>query len=298
MKRLWLLWFVLMALAACQPEAVTLPTQAVLPSATPDTTSALPTESSEINSPTPNALQPTVTPTQVAQTETTTATDTPAPSLTPTLSDTPSPTAGPSNTPPPTRTLRPIIIPTLNPTRVVVASATAFEAERPVFATLTPAPPQVAARPTSTGTPEMIADVLITEAQFQEEMDRLARPSQSVADAIVDFVPEGVRVELTAQIGAERVSGALLYTFDLVGAPGGLNNFVAISPQAPGDFVMDDGSAPSEAFVDIAYEDLFDMVVNAFDFILNQRLGEGRHNLEFIRLNDELMGVSLLVPES
>jgi hypothetical protein len=168
-----------------------------------------------------------------------------------------------------------------------------------VFASLTPVPPGVTAvvRPTSTGTPVVMADVIITENQFQEEVDRLLPQFPDVQRADVTFVPQGIDVELTALAEGVFTTGTVRMTFDLVGGDEALNRFVQIGIVQPDEFVMSGEGTLSDDFIDVAYSQMFPLVGESFNFILNQRLGEGQHDLEFLRIVDDRMEIALLVPE-
>lgn len=275
MRKIALILLLMVAVAACQPatEVSELPTRAVLPSITPsEEPSATPTE--------------TQTPTA---TFTSTALNTPTPRNTNTPTLTPSLTFTPSNTP--------IASETVDPTIAIESTSTAAVVEAPAFATFTPLPPGpiiVAARPTSTGTPEIVADVLITEAQFQEEMDRILAGESSVSRTEVRFVPdEGIAVALTALSDGVFVSGS--FTIPVMLAGGGFNSFVQIGGQV--DITMDDEGEPSEAYVETALMIVTPAVQEAFGFILDQRLGEGQHNLEDLQITDDALAITLYVPE-
>lgn len=255
-------------LVACQPaeqDLGELPTQVVLPSAT-------------------NTITPS---------------DTPAPTNTPTITTTPtitpSPTVSPTRTVQPSRTPSPRPSQTLDSTRVAIGTATAQVEEAPQFSTITPVPPGIlgAVRPTSTGAPEVVADVVITERQFQEEIDRLIAENENLNRAEINFVPGAVQIELTALSDGAFATGTFDVIFRLTS--NSINNFVQI--QTAGTFDMQGGLEPSEEFIQIASSDGTILVFDAFNFILNQRLGEGNHDLEFIEIGDDTMGISLFVPE-
>lgn len=280
MKRIALLVLILVFVAACQPAAQdedALPTLAELPSETPTD-------------------EPTDTP---EPTETPTDTDTPEPTDTPTETNTPAATS--------TATLRPTNTPTntatVDPTVAAIGTATSVVEEAPSFATLTPAPDgeNLTVRPTSTGTPEIVADVIITERQFQEEVDRLLFDNTSIELADINFVPGGVEVELRALGGEAFTVGTVLYEFRLEGDESAINNFLIIQPVDVDEFEMEtlsDEEDVPQGFVDVAYGDMILAILEAFDFILNQRLGEGQHDLEFITVTDDVIAVTLFVPES
>ena len=265
-------------LAACETavDDEALPTLAVLPSTTPSPTVT--------HTPTPTVPTATHTPT-----ETLTPTETPVPSETPTATLTPTETLTPSNTP--------VASATPDVTRAVIGSATARALEAPRFATFTPLPPGVlvAVRPTSTGVPQVVADVVITKGQLQEEVDRLLAEEPEISQAELDLTEEGVVVHLTAQGGDAFITGSFLIRFDLSGS--GFNNIVVIRPVPAEEFVMQDGREPPVDFITAAHGPATEAVFEAFNFILNQRLGEGQHDLEFIVLENGRMEISLLVPD-
>jgi hypothetical protein len=278
MRRIALIIVIALVAAGCQPaNDVVVPTLLVLPSVTPTltaTATASPTET-EVATETP-----TNTP---LPTETNTPTQTPTDTLTPSITPTPSRTPVPSATP--------------NVTSAAMGTATAQVLEAPRFATFTALPPGVivAVRPTSTGTPQVVADVIITQSQFQEEVDRILAGNPDVSQAQISIAPEGVIVNLTATGADAFATGRFLIRFDL--STGGFNNVVIARPVAPDEFVMQDGNLPSEGFIGVAHGDVTEAVFEAFDYILNQRLGQGQHDLEFIILEDGRMLISLLVPE-
>ena len=92
-------------------------------------------------------------------------------------------------------------------------------------------------------------------------------------------------------------TGRFLITFEMSLGSAGFNNVVIVKPAIPDDFVMSDGNEPSEEFIAIAHGPVTEAVFEAFDEILNQRLGQGQHNLEFLTLENGQMNISLLVPQ-
>lgn len=237
---------------------------------------------------------PTETPTEEASL-------TPTETLTPLPTDTAIPTEIPSDTPEPTNTPEPTATPvstdTPNPTQVVRGTSTAILLEAPVFSTFTPVPPgaiAVLARPTSTGTPEVLADVIITEDQFQEEVSRLIATKPAISRARVSFVPDGVEYNLTADSDGIFITGTITVPFDYSG--GSINNIVAIGGAI--EIVIADAEEDEEippSFLANVSE-LVLITQESFNFILNQRLGEGRHDLENIVIVDGRMLISLVVP--
>lgn len=243
------------------------------------------------------------------ETETPPATITPSPTV-PTETFTPSPTDTPSDTPTATLTLTPSDTPTvtLTPTNTRVASetpnstqsarstATAQFIERPQFSTFTPLPSGIigVVRPTSTGTPEMIADVVITRQQFQEELDIILSDDARISRVVATFTPAGVDIELTALSNAAFVTGSILVPFEL--SVGGFNNILIIGGGT--EFRMASGEEPTADYVDTALTVVVPAVQETLNNILNQRLGEGRHNLEFLEFTGQQMNINLLVPQN
>ncbi len=248
----------LLLAAACQPastETPVLPTLAVLPSLTPSD----------------------------APTETPTETETPGPTLTPSITPTPSDT--PTYTPFPTftPTERPTQTPrvTVEPTQAAVATGTAAALEAPRFSTVTPGGSVQA-----NATPQMVADLTITEAQFQEEVNVQMTSYAAIQRARVDFVPGGINVELTALGGQAFITGNVFVAIQVTGS------FATISI---GDITVN-APEPPEAYIETVTGDFFALMVNVLDTILEQRLGE-EHNLENIVMTNAAMEITLLVPE-
>lgn len=294
-KRFAIIILVLFAIAACQPTTdEPVPTLAVLPSATLSLTPSLTftpapttdpvditrTAVAELNATVEAQAQQTATERAIQQQTAAAASDTPTPTHTLTPTETLTPTATPD-------------------VLADFATSTAAVIEAPRLSTFTPIPLGVTARarPTSTGTPQLVADVVITEAQFQEEIDRLIADNDTIQDAVIDFMPGGVNVRLTALGGQAFTTGDVFITFDLVNT-GSLNNVLQIQPVPPAEFVMSNNATPSETFITVAYQDMFPLVLEAFDFILNQRLGQGQHDLEFIIIDGRTMAISLLARAS
>jgi hypothetical protein len=220
-----------------------------------------------------------------------TATNTPSP--TPTVTDTPTMTFTPSATPTasdtPTATITPTstatFTPTIDPTVAAIGTGTAAVEEAPVYATFTPLPEGSSPRP---GTPQRFAGVVITEAQFQEEVDLKLESLPQVQQALVDFTPEGIVITLTAQPGTGVfTTGDLII---LVAVDDGIARFQgALSFDA-------DAPEPSEEFILFATNEFFLEMVEALDGILNQRLGD-THNLETLTVTEDQIQIGLLVPE-
>ncbi|MGJ3240267.1 MAG: hypothetical protein ACFE0Q_16290 [Anaerolineae bacterium] len=277
-KLRYLLIITVLIIVACQPQ----PSEEL-----PD----LPTI---VQFPTETATsQPSATPT---------LTETPLPTETTTVTSNPTETPEPTHTPPPTETSIPTD--TLDPTQVIRGTATASVLEAPIFSTFTPIPPgalAIVARPTSTGTPEVLADVIITEAQFQEEVNRLLNDLPDINQAQMSFVPEGIAYRLTADNGeGVLVTGTVTVPFTFSG--GSLNNIVTIGGGV--EIVMDNEPDTTgteepaeipEAFL-VNVSELVLITQESFNFILNQRLGEGQHDLENLSIIENRMLISLVVP--
>jgi hypothetical protein len=248
----------IMLIAACQPDTPQgdLPTLAVLPS-------DIPTD--------------TVTPTETL-TSTPLPTDTPGPTDTPTDTATPTETLIPSNTP------RATALPsqTVEPTSAAIASATAAVLEAPHFSTLTPAP-GVTPIP---GTPQRAADVTITEGQFQEEVNLRLPNIPAIQTARVNFVPDGISVDLTALGGDAYVTGVVVVSILLTGdfATITISDIQVNAPEAP------------DAYLDLVTGDFFLMMLDSLDSILKQRLGPDQ-KLKNIVVTESAIEVTLLVPE-
>lgn len=250
---LYLVPFLLLLAAACQPtstETPVLPTLAVLPSLTPsEVLTATPTES-----------------------------ETPGPTMTPTvtLTFTPFPTF--TATPRASETPRA----TVEPTQAAIATGTAAAQEAPRFATVTPGGN---VQPGST--PQMVADVIVTESQFQEELNRQLASYSSMQRARADFVPGGINVELTALGGQAFITGNVFVSIELT------NGFATISI---GEITVN-APEPPEAYVETVTGDFFALMVNVLDTILTQRVGE-ENDLENIVVTDTTMEITLLVPQA
>lgn len=262
MKSLWI-WILITAMvaAACQqaPDESQLPTLAVLPSVTPASDSVQTVD----RSPTP---QPQAESTATLAPTVEAATQVPA--------DT-GPTEEPPTLPPPSVTT------IFTPTNTLIPLAQG-EIRR---STLTPVPPGANAPARTEG--EVMADLAITEGEFQREMLQAIAAMDAVQNAEVDFIPGGIDVTLTALGGQAFVTGKVLVEIEVAGT------FAAFSIAS----MEVNGGEPSEAFQQAATQEFFPSVVAALDTILTQRLGEN-HDLENIVMTDTEMRVFLLVPQS
>lgn len=269
----------LLLLAACQPAGdESLPTLVSIPSATATETATNTPEASDTPTPTPTD-EPTATPT---------ITDTPEPTATTTPTD--EPTNTPEDTSTPTATE--------NATQAVVNTATAAFIEAPRFATFTPVPAgvQVAERPTSTGTPLVAADLVITADQFQEEVDRLIADIAAISEASVSFSDGQVNVRMTASIDGTPLTGDLYIAFQMM-SEGRVNNVLQLMPSPPDAITLDTGDAAPDGFIELAYSDMAPLILEAFSFIIDQRLGVGQHDLEYLTISDDVIDIFLVVPE-
>lgn len=205
-------------------------------------------------------------------------TNTPTVTLTPRPSDTPAPTL--TSTPPPTDTPRPTQTRALlDPTAAGNATSTAIVQEAPRLSTLTPS--------ANGESDQVVADVVITEAQFQEELDQQIADKSSIQSARVDFVPEGILVELTALGGQAFITGRVIVDIQIAGT------FATISI---GDIQVN-APEPPEAYVQVVGTDFFSAMLATLDSILAERLGE-EHNLQDLVMTNTAMELYLLVPES
>jgi len=150
------------------------------------------------------------------------------------------------------------------------------------------------ARPTSTGAPQVIADVVITERQYEEEVTLLLQDSTTIRTVEIGITPEGVRVTISALAGDAVTTGSFFVRFTL--SDNELNNFITVQADPPSLFSMNGNIVPSDAFVEVAYNEVVPAVFEAFDVILNQRLGTGEHDLDGIRFVAGQIDISLLVP--
>jgi len=232
----------------------------------------------------------------VLPTETTVPTETAPPTATATLTatqtSTPQPTRTPSHTPTntPTETLIPPDTatpePTVDLTRAFVGTATSEVEEAPSFATFTPATDGVIRL--STGTPQMVADLVINERQFQEEITRIVELREDVDSVEIDFIEDaGIAFNITAKTGGAVSTGILFIVIETKDGFATIEGF----PLTEEDEVLS-----QEFVVLITGPFLIEVVVPALDDILQQRLGDS-HNLESIIMTDTEMLVSLLVPQ-
>lgn len=251
-------------------QDLVLPTRAVLPEATDEVTAEV--------------AQVTNEPTATDE-----PTDIPTDTLEPTATDTSQPTA--TNTRPATATPAPLATLTFTPALDIPASQTAQVIEAPVFSTLTPIPIPVGGTALPTATLQVIAaDIVITMQQFQEELDLRTEQIPEIESARLSFASgetQGVLINLSAQGGQALTNGNVLITFQQSGTQ------VLIGV---GEINVGSGEPPAR-YVQIVNDLLYFAVLDAFDSILNQRLGE-QHDLESIVFTATEMQIMLLVPEN
>lgn len=252
MTRFWILIALAgLLIAACQPTAdITLPTQAVLPSVTPSPEASVQAAATNTSAPSATPVPATLIPTE-ATTEESEATEE-------------------------TEALPPSVTP--------LPQVTIEIREEVRFATLTPAPPGEN-RPIRT-TPVVMADVVITQGDFQRAMDTALEGHEAIQGAEIDFVPDGINVELTALGGAAYITGRVKVLIQMSGS------FASITIS---DIQVNAAELP-EAYLEVVNEQFFGLFIQVFDSLLTERVGEG-HDLENILLNDQAMEVFLLVPE-
>ncbi len=172
--------------------------------------------------------------------------------------------------------------------------------EQPVFATLTPG---LTNSSTSAGsTPQMIADVVITEAQFQEELDRFIGNSATIERAVVDFQTSSIILTMTAGVEGTSVTGDVVIGIELGGQQSDGNRIIGVTVS---DIIVDGNSVdfedtalpPStEGFITVVNTELFGIAIQTINQILNRRVGDV-NNLEILRVTDTTMEATLLVPQ-
>lgn len=200
------------------------------------------------------------------------------------LGDNPEPTtattdADPTWTPLPTNTEIPATRPpTLTPDSAATGTANAQNAPR--FATLTPNASE------DQSIPQVLADVIISESQFQQAVNRRAANVDSIRSALINFVPEGIEVQLTATGGAALTTAEVLVAFDVA------EGFVQISI---GEIRMN-AAEPPEEFLTVVGGEFFTLIIESFNELLTQQLGI-QHDLETLAIQGNNMEITLLVPE-
>jgi hypothetical protein len=136
------------------------------------------------------------------------------------------------------------------------------------------------------GTPQRAADVTITEGQFQEEVNLRLPNIPAIQSAKVNFVADGISVDLTALGGDAYVTGVVVVSILLTGdfATITISDIQVNAPEAP------------DAYLDLVTGDFFLMMLDSLDSILKQRLGPDQ-KLKNIVVTESAIEVTLLVPE-
>jgi hypothetical protein len=242
----------ILVLAACQPSAQpteVLPTIAVLPGS--GTAPTIPTE--------PQPTAATVEKTSEITLE-------------------PSVTSGEAIVKP---TDTPTAAPTVEPTQAAISTATEKALELPVYATFTAAP--AGTLPPASNF-NQVADVLINEKQFQEEINAALPSKPGIQSAVVDFVPGAIVVKMTTS-RFTPITGTVTIPVTLQ------NDLASITIS---DITTDPMPAP-QSYIDLATGDLFVLMVNTLDKIVKARIGADQ-KLKSIAVTDTSINVTMLVP--
>lgn len=206
----------------------------------------------------------------------------------------------PAAEPPPLPTL--VVLDETPPTPTQESAPAAVEAVAQASATFTPLPPTVEAPPTPTlpivrlstvtpapdeaaARPQAVADLVITESQFQAEVDRRVPSIDSIQRVRIDFTPQGITAELTALGGAAFITGNVQVDIQVQGG------FAVITI---GDITVN-APEPPETYVEVASREFFSLLIDVLDTLLNSRMGS-QFNLQDLTLTDDSILVSLLVP--
>lgn len=258
-----LIALLLLTVTACQPAAEDpdVPTLAVLPTLDEGADTPAATDDSAATA------ESTVAVTEVAAAVTEAAT---VRALPPTVTAAPTVTRTPTASP----------SPTFDFTREAARTLTAVVAETPRFATFTPNPDGSQA---SAG--EQLADVVITEFQFQREIDLRSQDVDAIQSAVIDFIEDGIVVELTVQGEDALISG----TVELAVAT------VANAAQISVSDVITNALIVPDEFEEAIANDLFPMIAEVLDGLLTERLGED-NDLEAIVVTEDVMELVLVVP--
>ena len=247
----------ILVLAACQPNAQpteVLPTVAVLPGGATATFEPTAAKTAEAT------IEATAETTAEATVETTAeTTETTVPKIT--------------NTPTTTNTVE--------PTQAAINTATEAALEVPHFATFTAAP---AGTLPPAGNFNQVADVVISEAQFQKAIDTILPSKPSIQSAVVDFIPGAIVVKMTIS-GDTPISGTVTIPVTLQ------NDLASITIS---DITTDPMPVP-ESYGNVATGDLFTMMVGTLDTIVKGRIGANQ-KLKSIEVTDTSIGVMMLVP--
>ena len=256
----------ILILAACQPTTTpteTLPTIAVLDAVTAEVTEAQTVEA--------QTAEVTIEVTSESTVEATEAIISP---------DMPTDTAEPTN--PATVTPRPVTpTQTIEPTQAAIGTATQAVLEAPRYATFTAAP--LGTIP-PTSSLKQVADVVINEQQFQEEVNLNLLTSSSMQSAVIDFVPGAIKVQMTTS-GETPISGTVTIPVTLV------NDLASITIS---DITSDQQPVP-QSYVDVATGDLFTLMLETLDKIVKTRIGP-QQKLKTMAVTDTAIEVVMLVP--
>ena len=247
----------ILILTACQPSAQptdALPTVAVLPSGTTATVS--PTEAQTAEATSEATAEATIESTVEATAEMTSEATVEAGSTAEATS-------------------------TTEPTQAAINTATEAALEAPVYATFTAAP--AGTLPPASNL-KQVADVVINEQQFQEELNLALLSKPSIQSATVDFVPGAIVMKMTTS-GATPVSGSVTIPVTLE------NELASITIS---EITTDPMPAP-QSYLDVATGDLFVIMVNTLDKIVKGRIGP-EQKLKSIEVTDTTIGVMMLVP--
>ena len=190
-------------------------------------------------------------------------------------------TAEATETSVPTITDTPTTINTVEPTQAAINTATEAALELPHYATFTAAP---AGTLPPAGNFNQVADVVITERQFQEAIDAILPSKPSMQSAIVDFIPGAMVVKMTTS-GATPISGTVTIPVTLQ------NDLASITISD----ITTDPMPPPQSYTDVATGDLFTMMVSTLDTIVKGRIGANQ-KLKSIAVSDTSIGVMMLVP--
>lgn len=263
-----------LVLAACQPtpeEDIVIPTLAQLPGAE-----------------TPGGDNPAVTAAAADATTQVVAS--------PTQSDTPPPTVAPRDTLTPLPTSTPRATRTPNATLAAINTATAAAIAEVRLSTLTPTATTVAQAanltpaddsPPATAVPQVAADIIVTEAQFQQVIDTLVLDTAAIEQVRVNFVPGGLEVQLTAPGEEALVTGQ--FTVEFV-PTGGVVRFDLSEPEVNMPDVPED-------YIAVVNGTFVPLLIEALDIVREQRVGD-ESDPESIVVTDREMLITLLVPES
>ena len=134
------------------------------------------------------------------------------------------------------------------------------------------------------GTPAQLADVVISERQFQEGLDARLVGVNGIDRAFVDFVPGAINVELTAPGGEALTTGLVVVTVELTG------EFATISVTD----IRVNAPEPPPVYIEHVSNDLFPALLETLDGILQERLGD-QQKLRKIAVTDNEIEATLLV---